>query len=351
AVAPRLRRDDIIDILLKTAIPLDDTNPDYRGKLGRGKVNSQAAVALAAEKAKRTIKATLAVSGEAGPPRVWLFNDQGTLISGFLAYDEAFRGGVRLASGDVDNDNEVEIITAPGPGVPAQIRIFEGRGSLKDEFLAFEDKNGVFVAAGNLVDDQAAEIVVAAGPGSTPRVRVFDHTGQLRSEFLAYDQSFTGGVEVSVGDTDGDGTAEIITGVHGQGGPHIRIFDWRGNLKGQFFAFEETYGNGVRLGMADVGGAVGEEILVTRGGGETARLHELRFNGNSWNSILVFAEDQDGPISIAARKSTTHVSELFVAGGKKGQFPLIHGFTPIGALISSFPVPVELGTSLHLVTL
>ena len=39
----------------------------------------------------------------------------------FLAYETGFRGGVRMAIGDVDADGSAEIITAPGPGRPTTI--------------------------------------------------------------------------------------------------------------------------------------------------------------------------------------------------------------------------------------
>lgn len=354
AATPRLRRGDIIDVLLRSADPVDDVSGLYRGKLGQGRVNAAAAVALAQERVKQTLRATIAVSGEEGQPYVWLFNDVGTLISGFRVYDEAFRGGVRIAADDVMGDGQTDVVTAPGPGMAPWIRIFSETGSIKKEFLAFESEynDGVTIAAGDLDSDGIAEIVVGSGPGSSPRVRVFNGAGVLQSDFLAFASDFRGGVEVAVGNIDGIGGSEIIVGVHGNGGPHVRIFDRRGNLIGQFFAFDEMYRNGVRIGAADVGGAIGEEILVNHGGGESASITQFQSNGKSWNTIITYAEDQDGPLGITSRRGVSAMTELFVVGGRREDaFPLVHGFTPIGALISSFPVPRELGIELHIATL
>jgi serralysin len=40
----------------------------------------------------------------------------------------------------------------------------------------------------------------------------------------AYDPAFTGGVQVAVGDLDGDGRAEIVTGPGDGGGADVRAF-------------------------------------------------------------------------------------------------------------------------------
>jgi len=353
SISPNFKRSDIIDILLKSSDPINNQNPTYYNQLGVGRVNADNAVRTAQASSARVIYATIAVASDVnGPPRVWLFNDVGTLITAFMAYDENFKGGVRLASADIDNDERSEIITVPGPGGGPHVKVFDANGYLMHSFFAFEEsyRNGLIVAVGNVDSDEGKEIIVATDAGTTPRVRVFDRWGTLESEFLAFDSGFRGGAEVATGDMDHDGIDEIIVGSRGVGGPQVRIFDKRGNLKQQFMVFEDTYRNGVRIGTADVGGPDGDELLVARGGGETRLLHEIRTNGEPWNTIVTFAEDRNGPLAITSRE-TKKRNEIFVAGGKTGEFPRVNGFTPIGALISSFPVPQELGNSLRITAL
>jgi hypothetical protein len=49
-----------------------------------------------------------------------------TDCSSFLAYPAAFKGGVRVASADVNSDGLPDIITALGPGTVALVKVFSG---------------------------------------------------------------------------------------------------------------------------------------------------------------------------------------------------------------------------------
>ena len=43
----------------------------------------------------------------------------------FFAYEPSFRGGVRVYGADVTGDGEPDVITAPGPGRPGEVRVWE----------------------------------------------------------------------------------------------------------------------------------------------------------------------------------------------------------------------------------
>ena len=171
----------------------------------------------------------------------------------FFAYHKDFSGGVNIASGDVDGDGISEIITGAGPGGGPHVRIFDLNGTLKSQFFAYDSnfRGGVNVASGDLDGDGISEIITGAGPGGGPHVRIFDINGTLKSQFFAYDPKFSGGVNVASGDTDGDGRSEIITGAGPGGGPHVRIFDINGTLKSQFFAYDPKFSGGVNVASGD----------------------------------------------------------------------------------------------------
>jgi FG-GAP-like repeat len=92
----------------------------------------------------------------------------------------------------------------------------------------------VDVAAGDLDGDGRAEIVVGAGTGG--EVRVFDAYGNLHARFTAYSANpgYTGGVRVAVGDVDGDGEVEIVTGPTQVRPVDVSIFTGDGRPRGTF---------------------------------------------------------------------------------------------------------------------
>src|SRR5262245_48967352 len=68
-------------------------------------------------------------------------------------------------------------------------------------------------------------LVAGAGPSGGPHVVVYDaHDGTMKRSFFAYASTFRGGVQVAVGDFDGDGVDDVITVPGPTGGPHLRVF-------------------------------------------------------------------------------------------------------------------------------
>jgi len=101
-------------------------------------------------------------------------------------------------------------------------------GSLKYSFLAYDAnyRGGVRVAVGDVTGDGVDDIVTGTGSGYAPLVKVFDGaSGQELTNFLAYDERFVGGVYVAVTDINDDGHADIITGAGAGGGPHVKVFN------------------------------------------------------------------------------------------------------------------------------
>jgi hypothetical protein len=137
------------------------------------------------------------------------------LIGGFFAYDRNFRGGVNVAVIDLNGDGTQEIVTAPGKGGGPQVRIFTKDGRLlTGGFFAYDQsfRGGVSLAVGNVDGQGEKEIITASGPGLNPEVRIFTKDGKVIKKFLAYDSNMTSGIKVSVSDVNSDGKAEILAG-------------------------------------------------------------------------------------------------------------------------------------------
>ena len=226
-------------------------------------------------------------AGPSGGPQVRIFDLNGHVVGQFFAFDEGDRGGIRVATGDVNGDGVEEILVTPIRSATGQVRIFNRHGHLKGSFFPFDrTEQPLFISAGDVDDDDDDEIVVTKLSGGEGQARVFDgsgryvrsiqvdsgvvsgltstvvdvngdgmndvvlastdhdpvvwaysQTGQELLEFFAYPLHYQGGIHISGADVDGDGSVELfVTPL--SGGPQVRVFNGRGELIGQFFAFD-----------------------------------------------------------------------------------------------------------------
>lgn len=293
----------------------------------------------------------IAVGAEPGaPPLVAVFSRTGALVASFLAYPAAFRGGVRVAVGDVNGDGTSDIIVAGGPGSRVPVRIIDGtklalippRGpipgaALLGNFFAYPAgfTGGLFVAAGDVNGDGRADIVI--GAGGTSRVKVIDAAkvnlrlpdGRISpsaflGNFLAYASSFIGGVTVAAGDVNGDGHADVIVGP-ASGAQRVEVIDGtrlglvvagriaNAALLARFFAFQPAFAGGVFVAANTVNGDGKADIIVAPASAspplvrviDANRVNQVGANGAILPSALlanqlVFASSFRGGVRVGA---------------------------------------------------
>jgi len=186
----------------------------------------------------------------------------GSISAAFFPYAKTYKGKINLAA-KIDQGYFREIVTGPVNGGP-QVRLFQPSGKLIGDFFAY-DKNsrtGVSVAVADIDNDGQDEIITAPGAGQEPLIKIFTTKGVLKKSFLAYDKNFKGGVSLVVGDVNGDGQNEIITGPGAGGGPQVRIFNGRGDVLKSFFAYDQTYHAGIKVTLSDINTDGQLEILA-----------------------------------------------------------------------------------------
>ncbi len=203
----------------------------------------------------------------AGDSRVDIYNSNGSLRASFFPYTSNYKLGVNIAIGDLEGDGSVEIVTGTENGGGPQVRIFNKDGVLiHPGFFAYDTafRGGVNVAIGDLNGDGTKEIISGAGVGGGPHVRVANKDGKIINPgFFAYDTAFRGGVNVAAGDLNGDGIDEIITGPGKGGGPQIKVYTKDGVvLNAGFFAYDQSDRNGVEVSAADLDGDGKDEIIA-----------------------------------------------------------------------------------------
>jgi hypothetical protein len=116
-------------------------------------------------------------------------------------------------------------------GSPSSVRrIPLEPGLAPSEFFPFGTgySGGIHIATGDVTGDGVDDIIVGGGPGGGPHVKVFD--GLTAAELAAFkaEAAPSGGVRVAVGDLDGDGVPELVTGLNRSagagGGPRVKLF-------------------------------------------------------------------------------------------------------------------------------
>lgn len=214
-----------------------------------------------------------------GAPHVRVLRQDGQEVGSFYAYDRHFAGGVHVAAADTDGDGRAEVITGPGPGGPPLIKRFAANGRELGHFYAYGQQllSGVDVAGGDVLGDGRAEVVTVPGPGGSAHLRVF--TGQgvpLGNGFNAYEAytGYTGGARVSVGNVRrvGNGVgidkAEILVGPRLDGGPHLRLLRADGSVVREGYYYEPWWS-----GNYDV--AAGDSVsYVATGGNRRASIRQ-----------------------------------------------------------------------------
>lgn len=204
------------------------------------------------------------VSARAESPTAGLYNADGKIITPF----SNVKANSSIAVGDIDKDGEDEIIIGSAPGEEPAVSIYEKNAKLIRTIKPYGSGMiaGINVAVGDLTGYGNVEIVVAPRRGAGPHVLRYDPSGKLMSPgFFAFSPRFHGGVNLAIGDVNGDGLNEIIAGA-GPGSTHVAYFEHDGTHIGNAFPFQEANGRpapyGVVVGAIDVDNDGMDEVIA-----------------------------------------------------------------------------------------
>ena len=293
---PDFRPYDIYNILMSSTQSLEDSNPVQHINLGSGLINIGNALNTAEEYYNQNIRIIL--SPDSGlSPEILIMDSDANLESSFLVYAEKFHGGVNIAVGDINNDGEEEIITAPMKGGGPHIRVFNQYGGLLSEFFAYDVSfhGGVNIAVGDINNDGEEEIITAPMSDYIPEIRVFDNNHRIKGRFLAYDSNMKSGVEVTVGDINNDNWNEIITVPVKDDQYIVKLFSMKGRDKGQFLSYGKSLTMGLKIIAKDISGDNIPEILTLPNKGTASLLRIYDDNGlEKDNMYLRNPNDRNG---------------------------------------------------------
>jgi hypothetical protein len=227
-------------------------------------------------------------------------NPNASLLAEWFAYDMGFNVGAYVAVGDVVGDGYGDVITGASAGNP-DVRVYSGKdiannntlhtfnpagSSLLARWFAYglQFNVGATVAVGHIEHNGFADVVTGASVGN-PHVKVYSgqaiaqHTlspynpdASLVAQFFPYDMGFNVGANVAVGDVNGDGYADLVTGATA-GNPDVRVYSGKdiathafdpagASLVDEFFAFDQQTHGGVTVGVTDYNHS-GQPAIVT----------------------------------------------------------------------------------------
>ncbi len=202
-----------------------------------------------------------------------------TQRNGFFVFNRAGQGSDVVAHVDLDGDGSRETIV----GGDTLVTVYNASGSTRFSFTPYGTgyRFGLTLDIGDVDGDGQLEIVTGTRRGFEPLVKIFDHEGNEQpGSFHAYAKTYKGGVNVALADLNGNGTKDIVVGAGYLGGPQVRIFNGKGQLvSGGFYAYSPTFRGGVNVAAGDIDGDGVDEIITGAGvGGST---HVRIFNGKT----------------------------------------------------------------------
>jgi len=191
-----------------------------------------------------------------------ILNSRGDVWYDGSPFGVEYKGGLRMAVGKFSGDVEKSLVVANTQG-GVNLYNYYG-GVIKEYFYPWGKKTGrsFSVALGN-VDVDGNVVLGGGGSGRSGVVMIYDRNlNKLRRTFFPYGTAYRGGVEVVVGDVNGDGLGEIVTAQSGLSSVMVRVWNAKAKKISEFKVSSTFGGTKIRLGTADVNFDGKDEIVV-----------------------------------------------------------------------------------------
>ncbi len=253
-------------------------------------------------------------------------------------YGNQLTGSVRVAVGDFNGDGFDDIVTARSSG-NGRIRVFDGLtglpltigGQAQVNPGTLNTRDGVFIAAGDVTGDGRADIIVGESTGGGRVIVIDGVSGNVANSFLPFSPTYKGGVQVAVGDVNGDGHADIVATQNSKSAK-VKVLD--GINLSTLLSFSAGSGNGVNVAVGDgnhdgkadiIAGSTGKRgvadtIKVFSGADASLLSTQNPFGGNFFRGVRVACTDfdLDGFADTIAAAGPRGQSRLEMYSGKTG---------------------------------
>jgi hypothetical protein len=189
-----------------------------------------------------------------------------TELARFEAFDSSAQGGVSVAAAQIDGSSADSIVVGSGPGILSEVKVYRAKlpapGKAPELFSTFnpylDDRNGVSVAAG-FIDFTTGRysIVTAPGAGSIAQIKVFnfslmkpidkarkklegaeqcepgENKPAVTNAFMPFGIGYRGGLSLAAGWLSGPyGGAETVVVGQSAGPGEVKVYSSGSRLQG-----------------------------------------------------------------------------------------------------------------------
>jgi len=294
-------------------------------------------------------------AGPGGGPHIRSFTTSGvaeTDPNKLFAYAEDYRGGVRISTGDIDNDGVDEIITGTEENGGPHLRVFEKDGTQRGiDFFPFDPsfRGGMDVAAGDFDGDGKEDIAVSQFSKGQAWVKVYKYNSDRT---VLFEKNTFGspecGATVAMGQLDSDTNKELIVGAGSGCATQILTFDYNSNnLEGtqkplSFFALDSAYAGGIvnagiDVAAGDVDGDGKDEIAAAWLKDYTPRVEVYRYNSDHTvlGSFLAYGNTANFGTNVEMADIDADGLAEVLTGAGPGGGPQIRAFKYDGTVINT----------------
>jgi hypothetical protein len=212
----------------------------------------------------------IAVAAQQGGHTVTLYELDGTMIRSFPVQ----ASGISLAAGDINGDNQPEIIVAGRAANRDSVFVYAADGTAQGSIALFDKNTRIVPAVGDIDGDNKADII-AGRLLKEDQVAVYNSTSHALSHFSVF-QSRTRkdkpgkayGVNVASADFNNDGKADVVAAMASKGS-QIEVYESDGILLTTLAAFDDQHG--VVVAAGNVIDDQQPEIIVSEANGSVIK--------------------------------------------------------------------------------